>query len=589
MLNFLKKHNKTPELTNAAKAKVGDLQHKSIKHVHRYITKRAGRVLDVKRFVISWLLLVGVLCITTFGTFLKIRSAAVTTTPAPGGTYTEGMVGEINNINPLFSSGAIDDSVSRLVFNGLVRHDDEGQLVGDLAKSWSIDESKKIYTVELRDDVKWHDGRSFTSKDVVATIDLIQNTSTRSTLFASWQGIKVSAVDKYSVKFELPAPFAPFINALNVPILPSHLVKDISPEKLRTDSFSVNPVGTGPFIFKALRTNANQDQQVEFSKNVAYYRGEPKLDRFIMHLFKDDEILATALKNREITAAVDLKPESIKEFNKDRSIRSTGIPLNSGVFAFFKTSDPKLEDIKLRNALAMAIDRGAILDLFDTQYSPLKTPILSTQLGYDAKYNQITNLAQSEKDLESLGWIKQSDGSRKKDGVKLEFNLLTANSAQYSSVAGLLQEQWSKVGVSVKTQLLTLEQLQQNGLTAHAYDILLYGISIGYDPDVYAYWHSSQARSGGLNFSEWRSSRADTSLDVARTRTETVLRDARYKTFLDEWQKSAPAVALYQPMVNYSYHQNASGFKFNISTNASERLTSVENWTVNTKDVKRTP
>ncbi|MCA9313590.1 hypothetical protein KDA08_04755, partial [Candidatus Saccharibacteria bacterium] len=209
--------------------------------------------------------------------------------------------------------------------------------------------------------------------------------------------------------------------------------------------------------------------------------------------------------------------------------------------------------------------------------------------GYDAKYNQITNLAQSEKDLESLGWIKQSDGSRKKDGVKLEFNLLTANSAQYSSVAGLLQEQWSKVGVSVKTQLLTLEQLQQNGLTAHAYDILLYGISIGYDPDVYAYWHSSQARSGGLNFSEWRSSRADTSLDVARTRTETVLRDARYKTFLDEWQKSAPAVALYQPMVNYSYHQNASGFKFNISTNASERLTSVENWTVNTKDVKRTP
>jgi len=589
MLKFLKKHNKTPELTNAAKAKVGGLQHKSIKHVRRYITKRAGRVLDVKRFVISWLFLVGVLCVTTFGTFLKIRSAAVTTTPTPGGTYTEGMVGEINNLNPLFSSGAIDDSVSRLVFNGLVRHDDEGQLVGDLAKSWTIDESKKIYTIVLRDDVKWHDGHPFTSEDVVATIGLIQNTSTRSTLFASWQGIKVSAADKYSVKFELPAPFAPFINALNVPILPSHLVKDISPEKLRTDSFSVNPVGTGPFIFKALRTNANQDQQVEFSKNTAYYRGEPKLDRFILHLFADDEVLATALKNREITAAVDLKPESIKEFNKDRSIRSIGIPLNSGVFAFFKTSDPKLEDVKLRNALAMAIDRSAILDLFDTQYSPLKTPILSTQLGYDAKYNQITNLSQAEKDLESLGWIKQPDGSRKKDGVKLEFNLLTANSAQYSSVAGLLQEQWSKVGVSVKSQLLTLEQLQQNGLTAHAYDILLYGISIGYDPDVYAYWHSSQARAGSLNFSEWKSSRADVSLDVARTRVETVLRDARYKTFLDEWQKSAPAVALYQPTVNYSYHQNASGFKFNISTNASERLTSVENWTVNTKDVKRTP
>src|SRR5690606_19545154 len=147
------------------------------------------------------------------------------------------------------------------------------------------------------------------------------------------------------------------------------------------------------------------------------------------------------------------------------------------------------------------------------------------------------------------------------------------NSAHYSALAGMLQKQWAAVGVNVKSQLLTLEQLQQNGLTAHAYDILLYGISMGYDPDVYAYWHSSQARSGGLNFSEWKSSRADSSLEVARTRLEPVLREARYKTFLDEWKKSTPAVALYQPRVSYAYHQNVQGFRLTPSNNASSRLT----------------
>ena len=191
--------------------------------------------------------------------------------------------------------------------------------------------------------------------------------------------------------------------------------------------------------------------------------------------------------------------------------------------------------------------------------------------------------------LDAAGWAKDASGQRVKDGVKLEVNLITVNSAQYSAMAGTLQKQWAAIGVKVNSQLLTLEQLQQNGLSAHSYDVLLYGISIGYDPDVYAYWHSSQARSGGLNFSEWKSARADSSLEVARTRLEDVLRKARYETFLDEWQKSSPAVALYRPRVIYAYHQNAQGILPVPSNNASSRLTNVEDWTVLTKNVAQTP
>lgn len=589
MTNFEKQRKKTTKLVHEVGSRAADFQTSSTQHVKKYVTRRAGRIVGVRRFVVGWLLLVLVLSVATIGALVQVRRTARVAAATTGGTYTEGVTGSINNLNPLFTSGTLDDSTARLLFNGLFRYDTNGALVPDLAKDMQVDDSRKIYTITLREDVKWHDNQPFTAEDVAYTINAIKNPETRSTLFASWQSITVKVLSKNQVSFELPAPFAPFPTALTVSILPQHLLAEVPAAQLRTSGFNTHPVGTGPFVFSTLRDTASKEQQIELSANKSYYRGAPKLSRFILHTYADDESLARALREREITAAVDLKLETVASFNKDRSIRSENIPLNSGVFAFFKTTSPNLGEAGVRTALAQAIDRQAILELFNAQYAPLKNPLLSSQLGFDPAYSQQTNVAEAEKALDAAGWVKQANGIRAKNGSPLELGLTTVNSAQYSALAGVLQKQWAKIGVSVKPQLLTLEQLQQNALSAHAYDILLYGISIGHDPDVYAYWHSSQARVGGLNFSEWKSSRADSSLEVARTRLEPVLREARYKNFQDEWLKSTPAVALYQPRVNYSYHQNATGFVSFTSNNASDRLTNVEDWTVGTRPVEQTP
>lgn len=589
MPDFSKQRKKTSQLVKKVGNRAVDLQANSSQHVKKHVLKRVDRIVGVRRFMIGWIALVLLLCISTIAVLLQVYNATRVNTAINGGTYTEGMIGTINNLNPLFSSGSVDESSSELLFNGLVRYNTEGVLVPDLAVDWQTDDTRKVYTVKLRSDVRWHDGQPLKADDVVYTIGAIQNPETKSTLFASWQGVKVTALDDHQVRFELPAPFAPFLHALTFPVLPKHLLEDIKPDRLRTAAFNTSPVGTGPFVFSALRSEGTKEQQVEFSKNDAYFRGAPKLDRFVLHTYPDDESLATALKEREITAAVDLKSESVASFANDTSIRPVDTPLNSGVFAFFKTTSPILADTSVRTALAKAIDRQAILDLFNTRYPPLKTPLLPSQLGYDAAFSQQTNKDEAAKILDGAGWVKQPNGIRAKGGQPLELSLTTVNSSQYSALAGELQKQWGALGVSIKPQLLSSEQLQQNALSAHAYDILLYGISIGYDPDVYAYWHSSQARVGGLNFSEWKSSRADSSLEVARTRLEPVLREARYKTFQDEWLKASPAVALYQPRSNYAYHQNAAGFVAFPATSPAERLTNVEQWTVNTHAVDPTP
>lgn len=589
MADFSKQKEKTAALVK----KVGDravvLQNSSTQHVDKYVKKRASRIIGIRRFVAGWLVLVVLLCVSTLLATIRVYQASQISTGTPGGVYTEGAVGRVNNLNPLFGSGAIDESIGKLVFNGLARYDTTGTLVPDLAEGWQVTDEGKTYTVTLRDDVRWHDGKPLTAEDVVFTIKTIQNPQTRSILFASWQGVTVTAKSEREIVFSLPAAFAPFPNALTQLIVPKHLLNDIPVEKLRTASFNSTPIGTGPFLFATLRNDVPKEQQVELRKNTDYYRGTPKIDRFVLHGYEDDEALFQALSRREITAAVDLKGELLANFENDTSIRVADIPLNSGVFAFFKTSQSALSDNNVRLALAEAVDRQAVLSLFSARYAPLKTPLLPSQLGFDVASQQKTDIAAAAAKLDAAGWVKDEDGIRTKDGVPLELNMTTLSNPQYSLLAAELQKQWAALGVLVKPQLLNPEQLQQNALSAHAYDILLYGISIGADPDVYAYWHSSQARSGGLNFSEWKSARADVSLEVARTRLDPVLRDARYKNFQDEWAKSAPAIALYQPRVSYAYHQNATGFMVFPLSHASERLTNVEEWTVNTRLVERTP
>lgn len=578
----------TAKLVKKAGDKALVLQSNSTKHVDKYLKKRVKRIVGVRRFMVGWLFLVIFLCATTFAGYLQIKHGQQVNVPASGGTYTEGSLGSINNLNPLFSSGVVDDSAARLMFSSLLVHDQEGKLIPDLAESFKVGKDSQSYDVKIRKSVQWQDGRPLTADDVVYTIRTIQNPETRSTLFASWQGVKVRALNQYTVRFELPAPFAPFLEALTVPILPKHLLSEIKPSRLRTTGFNTSPVGSGPFVFQALR-NDGKEQQIEMSRNNHYFRGAPRLERFILHTYPDESKLKEALQRREITAAVDLKSEDVIQLASDKALTLNDIPLTSGVFAFFKTSSPILSDTNVRTALADAVNRQAILEMFKARYTPLKTPLLPNQIGYDRRFEQKTDIKQANKLLDSIGWKKLKTDYRTKAGTPLELTLVTINSPEYTQVAHMLEEQWAAVGVTIKSQFLTAEQLQQNALAAHSYDVLLYGISLGFDPDNYVYWHSSQARTGGLNLSEWRSSRADSSLEVARTRLEPILRTARYQTFLDEWHKSTPAVALYQPRLSYLYHQNATNILPRVIGDATDRYVDVQLWTVNTRRASKTP
>ncbi len=587
MFKSKKKLKDTPDkLAKTISEKAADAQSASSRHFKKYFTKRTQRMDGVKRFTIGWLALAIGLCLTSSYSAWNLFGKSRTSTPESGGTYIEGMVGEINNLNPLFSNGNLDNASSKLIFNGLLRQDTSGRLTNDLASGWSVGKDSKTYTVTLREGVKWQDGEQFSAKDVVFTINTIKNQATRSSLYSSWQGISVKSVGKNNVEFKLPAPSAAFLQALTTPILPSHILEDIPVENLRTTAFNNSPIGTGPFEFRILRTTKS-GQQLELAANPEYYRGTPRLDKFILAAYSNEADLSSDLKSREITAAVDLGSSEADKLDSN-NIRTVQYPIRNGVYAFFKTTSTPLNDITVRRSLALAISRQSILDIFNTRYQPLNSPILTEQIGFDAKNNQTTNIKKASELLDKAGW-KLKDGIRYKKGKQLEINLTTLNSDEYKVMAEEVQRQWAEIGVKIKPQVLNQEQLEQTALSAHDYGILLYGISIGADPDMFAYWHSSQAVPGGLNFSEWKSNAADLNLETGRSRLEPELRAARYNAFSKVWLDEAPAVALYQPRINYTYNQNAQGFKIFPLNNSSDRLTNVEEWTVNNRSVYNTP
>jgi peptide/nickel transport system substrate-binding protein len=555
--------------------------------------KRLERLGRVKRFMTAWLLLVVLLIGVVVAQTRSLSGYYQVLAPAPGGTYTEGVLGAFTNANPVYATGLANATVSELVFAGLVTYDHKNRLVGDLAESWSVDKTGTNYTVRLKPALSWHDGEALTAEDVVFTYQVIQNPDAGSPLFDSWNNIKVSAPDERTVVFALPNPLASFPYSLTTGIIPEHILGGVPMSNMRSVSFnSTQPVGAGPFQWQALELSGSsvdkRQEKVALKAFEHYHAGKPKLNGFVVRTFRDAEQLVASFQEQEVMGIAGLTqlPDALSD---DYGARIYHLPLTASVMAFFRTQDGLLANAKLRKALVLSADRQSIIESLQYPTRPMKQPLLPGQVGYDATYNQEAyDPGSAVKILREEGWKVGGDAIRAKGSTPLEFSLYFLDSVEYTSVANQLADQWKAVGVRIKLMpqneadfKATLSSAPSPGNPT--YDILLYGISIGPDPDVYAFWHSSQIdlRSAvRLNFSEYKSSTADTALEAGRTRLDPALRAVKYRPFLAAWKNDAPALGLYQARFLYITRGPIHGLtETPINTDAG-RLTGAHNWQI---------
>lgn len=565
------------------RASVEQVQVQVGEQIDKHVVRRWQKFVDVRRFVAGWLLLIGLLITGVLVQAQGLEKYYLQDSPIAGGTYIEGVVGRVANMNPIFASTSPERSVSSLLFEPLLRYDENSQLIGALAESWSSNKEQTLYTIKLRPGLTWQDGQPITAEDVVFTIESIQHPDTGSHLNQSWRDIEATAVDGATVSFKLPNPFSPFLHSLTkVGILPAHVLGQVEPRELRNHPFNLKPdVGSGPFRFSTLSLDEDYGQ-IRLVSHAGYYLGRPKLNDFIIHTFEDYEQLVAAFNEGSVTAAANLRVGDLTSLDESRRQKVHTPPLYNNVMLFMNNSDDLLKDEKLRRALAQITDYAAVFNLVSDAYATSDAPVLPDQLGYNQKLSQIDyNPNAGTELLDELGWKQGEDGLRKdRRGNVLSLSLVTQNSDEYPKVAEELQRQWHEHGIQLQLNFVSPADLQQDYIQPHAYQILLMGIDQGVDSDVFVYWHSSEAGVSGFNLSEYKNALVDAALESGRTRADEELRAAKYEAFLREWRADVPALALYRPTFIYAQLSSAEGWRAQKLADPNDRFLGVANWTI---------
>lgn len=565
------------------------------RHAHKFIVKRIDNIRSARRQIVGWLLLVGVMIAAVGLQLIWFQQGYQTTAAAGGGTYAEASLGPIDTLNPLYAASDAEVATSKLLFSSLYSYDGSGQLNGDLAESVQTDETGKIYTVSLRTGTKWHDGTLLTAKDVAFTVNLIKNPETRSSLRLNWQDVKVEALNDTTVQFTLPAVYAAFPYALTFSVLPEHILGNIAPGAVRENTFSRSPTGSGPFSFRLLQTadSGQQHKVVHMNAFEKYHAGAPRLSRFEVHAYSTQEGILRALRAGEVSAAARVSPTNSSQIDTHNYTVTTQ-PVNSGVYALFNSSNPILQEVEVRRALQLATDTNAIRKELVTNPPALDLPFIDGQLtGEGIPHAPAMNAKAAAALLDKAGW-KLTGETRQKGDQKLRLTITTTKDDQYEKVLELLVGQWRRLGVEVGTNVIDTSNPStnfiQNTLQPRNYDILVYELLIGADPDVYAYWHSSQTGMRGYNFSNYANQTADAALASARSRLEPELRNAKYKTFAAQWLEDVPAIGLYQPVVQYVSNNNVKSVDPSAKlVSPSDRYANILYWSVRQESVYKTP
>jgi peptide/nickel transport system substrate-binding protein len=525
----------------------------------------------------------------------KINRAFLVDVPRRGGSLTEGVVGLPRYVNPLLAVTDGDKDLAALVYSGLMRYDAHGVLIPDLAENYSISDNGREYTLNLKNNIFFHDGQPITADDVEFTISKIQDPALKSVEYQNWEGILVKKTGDRQVKFYLRQPYAPFLENLTIGILPKHIWKDISPDAFPVSPENTNPVGSGQYKIDSIKKDASGAPSayslVPFKK---YPGGGPLIANLTISFYPSEEQLVGAYESGTIDSMNGISPDIASRLkDKNVPISTTALPRTFAVFVN-QSSNEALADKTVRQALNMTADRShlvsTVLQGFGT---PLIEPVPEAFTGLKpvmfSTSTQDELVTRANTLLEKNGWKLNPDGIREKKNKKgtttLEFTITTSDASELHEVAVILQEQWKRIGAKVTIKAWDSGYLSQNVIRPRKYEALLFGQVVNRDLDLYAFWHSSQRDDPGLNIANYANDKVDNALQEMRASTDKqiVLKD--YDTLRTALASDIPAIFLYSPNFIYVAPRQVNNLTLGPITAPSERLNTIGSWYIDTDKI----
>lgn len=533
-----------------------------LKHLRRFLNPREYLIIKI------CLILIAVNAIYLGVSFFKKH---LEYSPIQGGEYIEGVIAYPKAINPLYAVNRdIDSDLSRLVYSSLFRYDGEGRLINDLVSEYSVNENKE-YVIKIKEGVKWHNGESLTIDDVIFTIDAIKNDEYRSPLKNIFSGTELERIDDLTLKISLSSPYAPFLDNLTFGILPKNAWEKVIPGSAILSELNLKPIGSGPYKFKSLIKNKDGEiKEYNLIVNEEYYEKKPYIKNIKFKFFVNYTEAIKALNDNQIDGLSYLPFNERQELVAKDSFffHELSRPQVFGLF-FNYEKDKALSDKLTRVSLAQAIDKERLIEeVFDGVYISENGPILKNNYAYNSDVNQyVYNPA------EAANNIKNRLAST---------SLTVVDSGRNVSVAEQIKKYWENIGVSVDLKVIPSEKAAEV-VRGRDFEVILYGQEVGADPDVYAFWHSSQAKAGGLNIANYNNSDVDTLLTEGREIADVSERVIRYKKFQENIANNLPAIFLYSPTYTYVQSKKVQGFNATVIIEPSGRFASISDWYLKTK------
>lgn len=386
-----------------------------------------------------------------------------------GGEFREGIVGE---------SKDLDEHIERLTNAGLTKYDSEKNIVGDLAKTWDINENGKVYIFHLRD--------GFSSEDLTSQI-ASKNI---------WKDIEITTPDSQTIRCAFKQPFSPFLNVSTEPIF-----------------------NYGPY-----KIAKEYKDEIELQSRDDYYAGRPFINKVIIKFYNSEEDLLKAAKRGEIQAySLDSEQDPAENFHKFE------MKLPRDLDLFFNLSRKDLQDINVRRAL--------------------------------------------------------KEGSS--PGKKLSLRLVTSDNPKNKDFAQRIVETLGEKGVKINLDVKDNVTLQKVTIPKRDYDLLLYGLDYGEDPDPYPFWHSSQIKEDGKNLSNFKNVKADKLLEEARQELDNNKREEKYAEFQKILDAEIPMFVVQKQNFYYYVSNKIKGIEQIAGSCEADRFLNVASWYINTQRVKK--
>ena len=496
--------------------------------------------------------------------------------PKSGGTLKLGLICRPSLVNPIYvSTNECDRDLTELIFDGLFVIDGNGNLVPRLADKIEVSDDLKTYTVFLKDDLFWHDGVPLTSKDIVFTIEAIQNPKVKSPLRLNWEGVVAEPISNSVIRFNLKNPYGPFLNNLTLKILPEHIFKNIEPENFALAEYNLKPIGSGPYLFESLEKDRNgKILSYWLVVNQDYYLKPARINKLIFNFYDSYDKAKASFLKQEIEGFSPIALEDFDFFKNKKGVNLKKLILPGYYAVFYNLKNP-LFTPEVRQALDLLIDRNKLTtEIFKNQTFPLNNIFLPPFLASKEKNQSSFSLEKAKEILSKLGYSEEKP---------LKFKLYIPQSPEMINVSNFLINSFKKASVEVEPVIVEAEKLTQEIIENRSYEALLFGEIIGQGADIYSFWHSSQINSPGLNLSLYENKNLDQLIEENRLIVDEQKKQENFNKIKEIFEKDKPALFLYNTYYLYLLPVNVKGSNINLANFPSERFADISNWYIYTQ------